>query len=255
MWKTVEQVFKQLARDSEVRAVVISGSAEAEAHHFSAGIDLGSLFGAMAAEKGKTDFARRAMQMRAMILELQEAFTAIEACPQPVIAAIDGFCIGGGIDLITATDIRLASQSAVFSIKEAAVGLAADVGTLQRLPKVVGHGSRVRELAFTGDNFSAADALEIGLVSRVAADTPALMADAFGVASRIAANSPIAVAGTKATLNYARDHSVADGLQQIAQWNMAMIQGQDIPNVAQAMAKKEQPTFDDLYAPILGGKQ
>uniref|UniRef100_A0A7S2PCG3 Uncharacterized protein n=1 Tax=Leptocylindrus danicus TaxID=163516 RepID=A0A7S2PCG3_9STRA len=243
MWREIGSVFRNL--DVSLYRVVLLRGAGA---NFSSGIDLSDpkfsvvTMGAIDGDeendsiKETPDFARRVLSSKQMILDMQSAFTAIELCPIPVIAAIHGPCIGGGIDLVCATDVRLCSHDAIFSVREVKLGLAADVGTLQRLPKVVGHSSRVRELCLTGEDFDAMEAHRIGFVSRVLSNERTLMEDALRVCDVIASNSPVAVVGTKSALIYARDHSVAEGLEQIASHNAAALATDDI--VASFVASK-----------------
>ena len=241
MWKEIGHVFSEVTYSSDdIRCIALVGNGNA----FCAGIDLSDpLFGLMDAgsadveddseENGNSisnDVARKAFRFRPQILEMQRAFTALEACPVPVVAIIQGFCIGGGVDLITAADIRICSPNAVFSVREARLGLAADVGTLQRLPKIVGHSSRVRELVFTGEDFGSAEAARIGLVSRISTSNESLVREGLDIARRIASNSPVAVRGSKLSLNYSRDHSVADGLEHIATNNAAALITDDLMN-------------------------
>ncbi|XP_039510158.1 delta(3,5)-Delta(2,4)-dienoyl-CoA isomerase, mitochondrial-like [Pimephales promelas] len=160
-------------------------------------------------------------------------------CPKPVIVAVHGGCIGGGVDLITACDIRLCTQDAWFQIKEVDIGLAADVGTLQRLPKVIGSRSLVNELAFTARKMHADEAKSCGLVSRVFPDKEAMMAGALEMAGEIASKSPVGVQGTKVNLLYSRDHSVAESLDYMSTWNMSMLQTQDLLKSAQAAMEKK----------------
>jgi delta(3,5)-delta(2,4)-dienoyl-CoA isomerase len=178
---------------------------------------------------------------------MQDAFNAIEKIPQPVIAAIHGACIGGGIDLIAACDIRLASAETVFSIKEVDIGLAADLGTLQRLPRITGNESLLRELAFTGRNFTCAEGQLLGLFSRVLPSPSETLTAATALAVEIAKKSPVAVAGTKVNLLYSRDHaSVQDGLDYMTTWNMSALQSEDIGKAVQGAMMKETPTFSKL---------
>ena len=178
---------------------------------------------------------------------MQQAFTAAEACPVPVIAAVHGPCIGAGVDLITACDVRLCSADAVFSVREVALSLAADVGTLARLAKVAGNASLISELCFTGRDFDARTALRMGLVSReVQGSGPQVRDAAIELARAIAAMSPLAVAGTKANLIYARDHSVSDSLGYVATWNGAALQSRDLATSALARISKTKPAFSRL---------
>ena len=192
--------------------------------------------------------ARAAYALREKILKLQDAFTAIERARFPVIAAIHGACIGGGIDMISACDIRLASRDAFFSIEEINIGMTADVGTLQRLPKLIAP-STAAELAYTGRRFSAEEALGFGLVSRLLDTRETLVAAALETAREIASKSPLAIAGIKRNLAYSRDHGVADGLDYIATWNAGMLRGEDLSKAAAAAMAKKQAVFADLLAP------
>ncbi|XP_064594242.1 delta(3,5)-Delta(2,4)-dienoyl-CoA isomerase, mitochondrial-like, partial [Zonotrichia leucophrys gambelii] len=231
------QVFQDISEDPSCRAVVISGAGSA---FTPVGIDLADL-GSLLAQLPDGDTARRAWALRRRILDFQESFSAMERCPKPVIAAVHGACIGAGVDLISACDIRFCSQDASFQVKEVDMGLAADVGTLQRLPKIVGSQSLVNELALTARVMRAPEALSCGLVSRVLPDKQTLLDVALAAASAIAARSPVAVQGTKINLVYARDHSVGEGLQHVATWNMAMLQTEDIPKSVQAALDKKGP--------------
>jgi enoyl-CoA hydratase len=183
-------------------------------------------------------------KLRRLILDLQDTLTSIERCRKPVIAAIHGACVGGGVDLVTACDIRLCSADARFSVKEVDVGMTADVGTLQRLPRLVGEGI-ARELAYTARDVDGREAREIRLVNRCY-DTPEALADgARELARAIAAKSPLAVRGTKEMITYARDHSVADALDHVATWNAAMLLSADLPEALAAAREKRLPRFRD----------
>ena len=220
------------------------------AKHFTAGIDLADhadlLMDQSSADGEPQDPARRAWALRRMVKRYQEAFTAVERCPKPVVAAVHGACIGAGVDIICAADVRLASADAYFCVKEVAVGLAADVGTLQRLPRVVGNDSWVRELCFTARNVPSHEAAAQGLVSRVLVDKPALLAAALETASAIAAHSPVAVQGTKVNLNFARGRTVSDALEFQSAWNAGMLQTSDIVEAAQAGMSGKTPRFSKL---------
>lgn len=235
-WRELVQCFQDISRDPSCRAVVVSGAGSA----FTAGIDLSDLGSAFMASPD-ADVARRAWNLRHKILEFQESFSVMEKCPKPVIAAVHGPCIGAGVDLISACDIRFCSQDASFQVKEVDMGLAADVGTLQRLPKIVGSQSLVNELAFTARVMRAPEALSCGLVSRVLPDKDTLLEVALEVAVAIAARSPVAVQGTKVNLLYSRDRPVSEGLLHMATWNMAMLQTEDIPKSVQAALDKKRP--------------
>ncbi|XP_055991647.1 delta(3,5)-Delta(2,4)-dienoyl-CoA isomerase, mitochondrial [Sorex fumeus] len=243
-WREMVECFNKIAQDADCRAVVISG----EGKIFTAGIDLMDMASDLLQPRGD-DVARISWYLRDLISRYQETFSVIEKCPKPVIAAIHGGCIGGGVDLITACDIRYCAQDAFFQVKEVDVGLAADVGTLQRLPKIVGNQSLVNELAFTSRKMMADEALGCGLVSRVFPDRETMLDAAFALAAEIASKSPVAVQGTKVNLIYSRDHSVEEGLKYMSSWNMAMLQTDDImKSVQAAMEKKDlkSVTFSKL---------
>jgi delta(3,5)-delta(2,4)-dienoyl-CoA isomerase len=179
---------------------------------------------------------------------MQTAFTSIETFPVPVVAAIHGACIGAGIDLTCCTDVRVCSPTAKFSIREVRLGLAADVGTLQRFPKLVGFTSRVRELCFTGDDFTAQEALTLGFVSRISSTNDSLMDTANDICERICRNSPIAVTITKSSLNYSRDHSVSDGLEHIALHNSTALQSDDLVKSFMSRGGGGAPEFSPLHS-------
>ncbi|PKC02113.1 ClpP/crotonase [Rhizophagus irregularis] len=228
--------FKQIALDSDVRAVVISGAGKL----FNAGIDW---INNNAEEK---DFARRALNTRKELLVTQDSISSVEQCDKPVIAAIHNGCIGAGVDLITACDIRYCSKDAFFSVKEVDLGLAADVGTLQRLPKIVGNNSLIRELCLTGRNFSSTEALNIGLVNKVLSTKEEALTEALKTANIIASKSPIAILSTKHLLNFSRDHSVAEGLAYTAAWNGAMLNSSDLMEAVDATMGRRKPKFSKL---------
>ena len=233
-------LFDALASDDEVRAVVLSGRGRV----FSAGLDLRD---AGSAPEGD-DVARQAWYWRRHVLELQEAFNAVERCPKPVIACVHSAAVGGAIDLIAACDVRLAAADASFCVKEVQVGIAADLGTLQRLPKVMGNQSLVRELSLTGRKMAAAEALSCGLVSGPAlhADRAACVAAGLAMAADIAALSPVAVQTTKVQLNFAREHTTAEGLDYVATFNGAMLQSEDVMLAMRASLGKTKAEFSKL---------
>ncbi|GAB5346840.1 crotonase/enoyl-CoA hydratase family protein [Pseudomonas fluorescens] len=237
-WTEIIDIFQWVEDTDAVRAVVISGAGK----HFSSGIDL-MMLASVANAFGK-DVGRNARLLRRKILELQASFNAVDNCRKPVLAAIHGYCIGGAIDLISACDMRYAAEDAQFSIKEIDIGMAADVGTLQRLPRIIGDGM-LRELAYTGRQFGAEEARSIGLVNRVYADQESLLAGVMDIARQIAAKSPIAVTGTKAMISYMRDHTVNDGLEYVATWNSAMLQSNDLRVAIAAHMSKQKPEFVD----------
>ncbi|UCJ15353.1 crotonase/enoyl-CoA hydratase family protein [Pseudomonas sp. MM211] len=237
-WTEIIEIFRWIDETDEVRAVVLSGAGK----HFSSGIDL-SLLAQLGTQLGK-DAGRNARTLRRKILELQASFNAVDECSKPVLAAIQGYCLGGAIDLVSACDMRYCAEDAQFAIKEIDIGMAADVGTLQRLPRIIGDGM-LRELAYTGRTVGAAEAREIGLVNRVFSDADTLLAGVMDIARVIAAKSPIAVSGTKEMIRYMRDHRVDDGLEYVATWNAAMLQSADLRVAMAAHMSKQHPEFAD----------
>ncbi|HLX89999.1 MAG TPA: crotonase/enoyl-CoA hydratase family protein [Acidimicrobiales bacterium] len=245
-WRELPMAIGELSADPEVRAVVVA----AKGPHFSVGLDLKAMAGLLTgggeggggSAGGSSSVAARATTARASILRMQQSVSALAECPKPVIAAIHGYCIGGGVDVVTACDIRLASADAVFSVRETKVAIVADLGSLQRLPRIVAKG-HVAELAYTGKDISAERAAQIGLVNDVLPDADAVLKAARALAADIAANSPLAVQGTKAVLTASEDRSVADGLDYVAVWNSAFLQSQDLVEAMTAFMEKRAPDF------------
>lgn len=238
MWVELQTCFEWIDQEPSVRVAVLAANGKL----FCAGIDL-ALFGEIT-QVQMPDRARFAEHMRRTILQMQGNLTAIERCRKPVLAAIHGGCIGGGVDIVCCADMRYCSADAFFSIKEIDIGMTADVGTLQRMPKLVSDGL-VRELAYTGRNMDAAEAKQVGFVNQVFADRDALLAGVLAIAQQIAAKSPLAIRGTKETILYTRDHSVADGLNFIATWNAGMLSTDDVMKAIAARMEKRSPLFDD----------
>jgi enoyl-CoA hydratase len=244
-WTDLPAVMKTLGQDDDTRVVVIAAKGES----FTVGIDL-KAFGPMfmnggvdpqadpqpASEVGK----RKALYQS--IKDMQRTFSSIAQCPKPVIAAIHGHCIGAGVDLITACDIRYTSRDAIFSVRETKIAMVADVGTLQRLPKIIDPG-RVAEIIYTGKDFGADEAHEMGLVSRVFPDAAATQEAAHELASEIAANSPLAVQGSKAVLSAGEGRTVDENLDYIALWNAAFIGSNDFAEATTAFLQKRSPDF------------
>jgi enoyl-CoA hydratase len=241
-WSDLPRAMVALGSDPDLRAVVIA----ARGPHFSVGLDLVAMSGLTGtAETGDgrpRSMAARARSGRAEILRLQASVNAVADCPLPVIAAVQGYCIGGGVDLIAACDIRLASAEANFSVREAKVAIVADLGSLQRLPAIIGQG-HVAELAFTGKDITAARAESIGLVNEVLPDAESVVAAARAMAAEIAANSPLAVQGTKAVLAAGADQSVAQGLEYVATWNAGFLASDDLVEAMSAFMEKRKAEF------------
>eukprot|EP00405_Crypthecodinium_cohnii_P013988 CAMPEP_0206451628 /NCGR_PEP_ID=MMETSP0324_2-20121206/19457_1 /ASSEMBLY_ACC=CAM_ASM_000836 /TAXON_ID=2866 /ORGANISM="Crypthecodinium cohnii, Strain Seligo" /LENGTH=276 /DNA_ID=CAMNT_0053921551 /DNA_START=52 /DNA_END=882 /DNA_ORIENTATION=+ len=239
LFMDVRKAFDTLSEDPDCRVIILSGRGKG----FTAGLDV---LEPKSLPAPTPEVSRYGFNFMKHLTIMQDAFSAAESCLKPVIAVPHGPCIGAGIDLITACDVRVCTASTVFSIREAAVGLAADVGTLARLPKIVGNESLVRELALTARNFSAQEAKEMGLVSRVLASEEEAMKAALEIAKQIIANSPVAVAGTKKNLNFARDHQVAESLDYVRTWNACMIQSEDLKKAMKAAMSKSKPTYAKL---------
>jgi enoyl-CoA hydratase len=241
-WTGLPTILAELEANERVRCAIIAG----EGKHFTSGMDL-STFSTIAT-MFQSEPGRAAHALRQMILRLQETFTALERARFPVIAAVHGACIGAGIDMITACDLRIASTDAFFSVEEIHIGMAADVGTLQRLPKLIAPAVAA-ELAYSGRRFPAEEAKAIGLISSLYDGRDTLLAAAHALAGSIATKSPLAISGIKRNLAYSRDHSVADGLDYIATWNAGMLRSEDLMAAIQARMAKRDADFADLLPP------
>ena len=238
-WRELPAIINTLDNLGSVRVVILSASGK----HFTAGMDL-QVFEGMTIEDN-IEPARAAEKQRRWIMALQDVFSALETARMPVISAIQGACIGGGVDMICATDIRLCTSNAFFNIKETELGITADVGTLQRILHVMPSGI-ARELAYTSRNFAADEALKCGFVNNIYDSQEEMLNAAHQLARSIAKHSPMAVNGVKEMLNYSRDHSVADSLNHMATWQGGMLQNQDILEAMTAAKEKRAPSFDDL---------
>jgi enoyl-CoA hydratase len=250
LWRDLPRVMAVVSEDRSVRAVVIA----AKGPHFSVGLDLKAMGGLLSGGgEGSGDdsvgggdsapsMAARARGARAEVLRLQDSITSVARCPKPVIAAVHGYCIGGGVDLIAACDIRLASSDALFSVREAKMAIVADLGSLQRLPSIINAG-HLAELAFTAKDITAERAKEIGLVNDVCGDSEGVLKAARALAAEIAANSPIAVQGTKAVLAANEGRTVAEGLDYVATWNAGMLASEDLTEAVTAFLEKRPPKF------------
>jgi enoyl-CoA hydratase len=248
LWRDLPRAMEAVSTDAAVRVVVVA----AKGPHFSVGLDLKAMgemltsggSGPATEQGGKAapSPADRSRRARLNILHLQDAITAVADCPKPVIAAVHGYCIGGGVDLIAACDIRLASADAVFSVREAKMAIVADLGSLQRLPAIISAG-HLNELALTAKDISAERAKEIGLVNDVAADADGVAKAARALAAEIAANSPLAVQGTKAVLRANEGRTVTQGLDYVATWNAGQLASDDLTEAVTAFMEKRQPKF------------
>lgn len=239
MWQEIRTAFEWVDATPEARVAILEG----EGKTFTSGIDLQMMMGLGAQIQNECD-GRKREALRSLILNLQDTLSSLERCRKPVLAAVHGACVGGGIDLITCADMRYCSSDAYFTVKEIDIGMTADVGTLQRLPKLIGEGM-ARELAYTARRVDAAEARAIHLVNRVFESREALREGVLEIAANIAAKSPLAIRGAKEMITYARDHSVADGLKYIATWNAAMLMSNDLQEAMMANVGKRLPEFKD----------
>lgn len=229
----IAQAFRELGANDEVRAIILASRAKA----FCAGLDLKEF-----AAVGLKGSAKSSLEFPEKLRTLFDCCDGIEACPKPVVAAVNGMCIGGGLDIVSACDIRLCTEDASFSLREAAIGLVADMGVLQRLPHVIGQGF-AREMAFTARFYKANEALAMGLVNAVYPDGTAMMAGARKMAFEIAANAPLAVQATKEVLNVSRSLSVADGMSLAKHKNMVLMLSQDLKEAFVSFMEKRKPDF------------
>ena len=241
-WKELPEIAEQISSGTDARVVVLS----AVGRHFCSGLDL-SVFGGFGEQGGSLgggSGSRTRVQIRNSALRAQQTVSALEQSRLPVIAAIQGACVGGGVDMVSACDLRYATQDAFFTIQEINIGMTADVGTLQRMPKLIPEGV-VRELAYTGRRMGAPEALDRGFVNAVYDDHASMMEAVEDIAAQIAAKSPMAIWGTKQSMNFSRDHSVADGLEYIATWNAGMFDTDDIGEAFRAEMDRRDPEFLD----------
>jgi len=238
MFAAIGEVFRSVGTDSRVRAILLSG----RGRHFSAGLDLeyaGSQF-------PPSDDPGRAAEARLRHVKwLQDAFNAVEEARAPVVAAVHGACVGAGVDLVSACDLRVASADAFFQIAEIDVAITADLGTLQRLGHLIPHGL-LRELTYTGRRIGAEEAARCGLVNRLAGSREEAVAAGLALAREIAAKSPLAVAGAKLSLNYSRGRPIEEGLRHVAMWNAGTLVSADLTAAVRARLAKEQPEFGPL---------
>ena len=242
-WVELGEVTEEINMNSEVRVLIMSSTGK----HFCAGMDLTAFSNGVdnIPEDKKPDHARIGEAVYRVAKELQGYISSLESIRVPVIAAIHGGCVGGAVDLVTACDIRLASDDAFFCIQEINIGMAADVGTLQRLPKII-PDSKMREMAYTGRRMYAEEAKESGLVSDTFESHEKLLEAANNLAKEIATKSPIAIHGLKAVMNYSRDHSVSDSLDYNALWSGAMLSQRDMTEAMTANMEKRDASFEKL---------
>jgi enoyl-CoA hydratase/carnithine racemase len=238
MFGAIGDTFRRLGRDPSVRAILLSG----RGRHFTSGLDLEYA----SKQFPPTRDPGRAAEARLRHIEwLQDAFSAIEQARPPVIAAVHGGCVGAGVDLASACDLRVASANAFFQVAEIDVAITADLGTLQRLGYLIPHGV-LRELTFTGRRIGAEEAARYGLVNRLEADRESALAAAMELARTIAAKSPLAMAGAKRSLNHSRGRPVEEGLRDVALWNAATLVSDDLAEAIRSRLGKTEPKFGPL---------
>jgi enoyl-CoA hydratase len=237
-FKELPEVFTALDRDEAVRAVIVRGDKGV----FSYGLDLKAMAGALMPHLAPGNLAAERSKLLELIGELQRGFAAVEKCKKPVIAAIAGACIGGGVDLISACDVRLAARDAKFSVREVKVAIVADMGSLQRLPRIIGHG-HTRELAFTGKDIDAERALRIDLVNDVYDDEAKLLEAARQLTREIADNPSVVVQGIKQVLGFPEGQRIADAERFVALWNAAFLASPDLSEAIQAFIERRPPKF------------
>ncbi|KAI0185884.1 enoyl-CoA hydratase/isomerase [Xylaria flabelliformis] len=244
MWLELGQIFRKLSHDPNVRAVIFSAVGE---RAFTSGLDVHAASqGPILSQDGTSDGSRYATRVRRNIYEFQDSISAIEKCEKPVIVVMHGISIGLAIDMSCCADIRICSKDTRFSVKEVDIGMAADIGTLSRLPKIVGNHSWVKDVCLSARFFGAEEALAVGFVSKVLENKAQAIDAATKLATLIASKSPVAVQGTKEILNYSRDNSVEDGLRYTAIWNAAMLQSNDLKSAMLSGIKKTKPRFEKL---------
>jgi len=247
-WNELPAIVRDIDDNARARAIVISSTGR----HFCAGMDLENFAGVGGGgEAAKADRWTLAEASRGHLRSLQDAFSCLDRARMPVIVAIQGGCVGGGVDLTSACDIRYASADAFFCIQEINIGMTADAGTFPRLCKLIPQGW-VRELAYTGRRLPAQTALQIGLVNAVLPDHEAVVAHALATAAEIAAKAPLAVAGSKVMINYAREHDTESALDYIGVWQTGMFAGPHMAETFQAKREGREPVFPDLV-PIRRG--
>ena len=240
-WTMFPKEVEELDDSGEIRALIVSSTGP----HFSAGIDLSMFKDDIVENETDNEMGRSRGYFLQQLRFLQNAVSCLEAARFPVVTAVQGGCIGGGIDLITAADIRICTKDAFFLIEEINVGLAADIGTIQRLPKIIPAGI-AREWTMLGEKVSADRAKEVGLVSSLHDNHEEMMKNAFEIAEKLASKTPLAMWVTKETLNYSRDHTVKESLENVALWNAATLHKEDVMSTMMSKMQKKNPEYRNL---------
>lgn len=240
LWRELPVVFERLDGDDSIRAIVITGNGR----NFTYGLDLPAMMGEIGGTQNDPDggLARARTQFLDRLRKMQHSLDAVAACRKPVAAAVAGWCIGGGVDLLAACDVRYASADARFSVREVKVAIVADLGSLQRLPAIIGDG-HLRELALTGKDIDATRAAAIGLVNDVLPDPAAALAAAHGFADEVAANPPLVVQGIKEVLDAGRADQVRAGLRYVGAWNAAFLPSHDLTEAVTAFVERRPPEY------------
>jgi len=237
-FRELPELFRALDRDDAVRAIVVRGDGGV----FSYGLDLKAIGPELMPHVAPGNLAAERARLLDLITDMQSGFDAVEHCRKPVIAAVAGPCIGGGVDLVSACDIRIGARNAVFSVREARMAIVADMGSLARLPRIIGHG-HTRELAFTGRDIDAPRALRIGLVNDVYEDEAALLVAVRKLAREIADNPTVVVQGIKQVLDFGETSTVAEANRFVAVWNAAFLASADLGEAFQAFVERRPPRF------------
>ncbi|KUJ18432.1 enoyl-CoA hydratase/isomerase family protein [Mollisia scopiformis] len=245
MWLEYKTIFDTLSHSPDVRAIVLSGAGD---RAFTAGLDVeaASQSGILAQSAEEKDVARKATSIKRHVEEFQACISSAEKCEKPVICVMHGFAFGLAIDISTCADIRICSSDVKFAVKEVDIGLAADIGTLSRLPKIVGNFSWIKDVAMSARVFGAEEAYRVGFVSQVLETKQKAVEAALKMAELLATKSPVAVQGTKELLNHARDHNLADSLRYTGVWNSAALQTSDVERAMLSGLKKTKPRFEKL---------
>ncbi|KAG4419900.1 hypothetical protein IFR04_006937 [Cadophora malorum] len=245
MWIEMKTVFDTLSLSPDIRAIIFSGAGDKA---FTAGLDVqaASQQGVLKQQEGAADVARVAVGIKRHVQEFQDCVSSIEKCEKPVICVLHGFSFGLAIDMSSCADIRICTKDVKLAVKEVDIGLAADIGTLTRLPKIVGNHSWIKDVCLSARVFGAEEAYRVGFVSQVLENKEKAVETALKMAELLASKSPVAVQGTKELLNHARDHTVASSLRYTGVWNSAAIQTEDVTKAMLSGIKKTKPRFEKL---------
>ncbi|MEO7043013.1 MAG: crotonase/enoyl-CoA hydratase family protein [Gemmatimonadaceae bacterium] len=238
-WREAPELFDELDGNADVRSIVLSGAGA----NFTFGLDLIAMTSELRYALGAPAMAAERTRFLDQLTEMQRAVVSLMSCRKPVVASISGWCVGAGIDLICAADVRVCSGDAMFSARAVRIGIVEDMGSLQRLPSIIGEGA-ARELCLTGDDFDATRAAALGLVNHVDETPEASLAHAVGIAERFAANPPLTVQGVKRVMNERAHDRLRESLNYTALWNTAFMQSRDFAEAISAFTEKRAPIFE-----------